>query len=170
MSNQRDDRASQMELVDDAPRTLTFEGCDRPIKANFGDVGYYRVRYDEDGLKALGAAFHHLQAADRVSLMADAWAMVLAGLNTPAAYLDLTKRLSNETELAVWDSVIENLQFIDEQYGRSSAREGFRDYARSLLKTAFNRLGWQPRPDEEIKSVLLRNRLIAALGRLAIQR
>ena len=159
-----DDRASQMELVDDAPRTLTFEGCDRPIKANFGDVGYYRVRYDEDGLKALGAAFHHLQAADRVSLMADAWAMVLAGLNTPAAYLDLTTRLSNETELAVWDSVIENLRFIDEQYGRSSAREGFRDYARSLLKTAFNRLGWQPRPDEEIESVLLRNRLIAALG------
>ena len=28
------------------PRTLTFEGCDRPIKANFGDVGYYRVRYE----------------------------------------------------------------------------------------------------------------------------
>ena len=56
-----DDRASHMELVDDAPRTLTFEDCDRPIKANYGDVGYYRVRYDEDGLKALGAALHQLR-------------------------------------------------------------------------------------------------------------
>ena len=41
-----DDKASHTELVADAPRTLTFDGCDRPIKANYGDVGYYRVHYD----------------------------------------------------------------------------------------------------------------------------
>ena len=57
-----DDKASHMELVDDAARTLTFDGCDRPIKANYGDVGYYRVHYDERNLKALGAAFHQLAA------------------------------------------------------------------------------------------------------------
>ena len=51
-----DDRASHTELLGGAPKTLTFEGCDTPIKANYGDVGYYRVRYDENGLKALGAA------------------------------------------------------------------------------------------------------------------
>ena len=45
-------------------------------------------------------------------------------------------------------------------------REGFRDYARSLLKTAFNRLGWQPRPGEETEAALLRHRLIAELGAL----
>ena len=43
--------------------------------------------------------------------------MVLAGLNAPAAYLDLTRRLSDETELAVWDSVIGSLRFIDDQFG-----------------------------------------------------
>ena len=155
-----------MELVDDAPRTLTFDGCDRPIKANYGDAGYYRVRYDKDGLKALGAAFHQLEAADRVSLMSDAWAMVLAGLDTAADYLELTKRLSIETELAVWNSVIESLRFIDDQYPGSSQRERFRDYARGLLKSAFDRLGWQPRPGEEAGFALLRNRLIAELGAL----
>ena len=159
-----DDRASRIELVDDVPRTLTFDDCDRPIKANYGDAGYYRVRYAKDDLKALGAAFHKLKPADRVSFMADTWAMVLAGLNTPADYLDLTRRLSDETELAVWDSVIESLQFIDSQFAGSSLREGFRDYARGVLTTAFNRLGWQPRPDEEAGSALLRNRLIAELG------
>ena len=39
-----DDKASRTVLVDGTPRTSTFEGCDRPVKANYGDVGYYRVR------------------------------------------------------------------------------------------------------------------------------
>jgi aminopeptidase N len=159
-----DDRASHIVLVSDAPRTLTIDGCDRPIKANYGDAGYYRVRYAKDDLKALGAAFHRLGVADRVSLMADAWAMVLAGLNPPADYLDLTKKLSDETELAVWDRVIESLRFIDDQFTDTAARETFREYARGMMKNAFNRLGWQSRPDEQAGVALLRNRLIAELG------
>ena len=159
-----DDSASHVELVGDAPKTLMFEGCDRPVKANYGDAGYYRVRYAHDNLKALGAAFHRLSAPDRVSLIADAWAMVLAGLNTPADFLDLTKRLSDETELAVWDRVIDSLRFIDDQITDSSQREAFRDYSRGLLKNAFTRLGWQPRADEEAGAALLRNRMIAELG------
>jgi hypothetical protein len=58
-------------------------------------------------LRALGAAFQQLGAADRVSLAAHAWATVLAGLDAPAAYLELTKRLSAETELAVWERAFE---------------------------------------------------------------
>jgi len=161
-----DDRASHVELVGEATRTLKLEDCNRPIKANYGDVGYYRVRYDEDGLKALGTAFHQLAAADRVSLIADVWAMVLAGLNAPAAYLELTRRLSNETELAVWDSVIGNLRFIDDQYADSPQREGFRAYARTLLRAVFDRLGWVTQPGDESEAVLLRQRLIAELGAL----
>ncbi len=161
-----DDRASHVELVGEAARTLTLEDCNRPIKANYGDVGYYRVRYDENALKTLGLALHQLSAADRVSLIADAWAMVLAGLDAPATYLDLTKRLSNETELAIWDGVIGNLRFIDDQYAESPKREGFREYARSLLTAAFSRLGWEPQLGEQSESMLLRQRLIAELAAL----
>jgi aminopeptidase N len=160
-----------MELVGGLPRTLTFEGCDRPVKANYGDTGYYRVHYDDADLKALGAAIHQLAAADRVSLMADAWAMVLAGLTAPAAYLELTRQLSSENELAVWDSVVGSLRFIDDQYADSPDREGFRVYARSLLRTAFDRVGWEPRASEDTEAALLRSRLIvelAALGDLEI--
>ena len=92
--------------------------------------------------------------------------MVLAGRSTPADYLDLTRRLSDETELAVWDSVIESLRFIDDQYAGSSLREGFRAYARDLLTPAFNRLGWEPRPGEEAGICAAAHRLIAELGAL----
>jgi len=161
-----DDKASHTELVGEAPRTLTFEGCDKPVKANYGDVGYYRVHYDDDGLKALGAAIHQLAAADRVSLVADAWAMVLAGLTTPAAYLELIRRLSFENELAVWDSVIGNLRFIDGQYADSPDQGDFRARARPLLRAAFDRIGWEPRANDEPETALLRQRLIAELAAL----
>ena len=97
-------RLRTSELVSAGAKTLTFDGCDRPIKANYGDVGYYRVHYDESNLAALGAVYRQLSAADRVSLLADAWAAVLAGLSAPATYLELTRSLSDETELAVWEA------------------------------------------------------------------
>ena len=161
-----DGKSSHTELLDVTPKTLTFEGCDTPIKANYGDVGYYRVHYDKNGLQALGAVYRELAAADRVSLIADAWAGVLAGLDAPGAYLDLTGRLSGETELAVWDSVIDSLRFIDVQQGDSPQREAFRIYARKLLWTAFSGLGWLPQHGEETEATLLRSRLIAELGAL----
>ena len=161
-----DDKSSHVELVGDAPKTLTFEGCDRPIKANYGDVGYYRVRYDENGLKALGTAFHELAAADRVSLIADAWAMVLAGLDAPAAYLDLTRRLSNETELGGLGQRHREPAIHRRSTCRFAPAGGFRAYARTLLWTAFSRLGWLPQPGDETEATLLRQRLIAELGAL----
>ena len=161
-----DGKASHIELVSAAPKALTFDGCDRPVKANYGDVGYYRVQYDESNLKALGAAYRQLSAADRVSLMADAWAAVLAGLSAPSAFLELTRHLSDETELAVWESVIENLRFIDDLNADRTQREAFRAYVRPILKRALDRLGWEPRPGEESEAALLRHRLIADLGAL----
>ena len=161
-----DDRASRMELVDGTRKTLTFDGCDRPVKVNYGDVGYYRVQYDGDGLKTLGAFYRRLDAADRVSLVADAWAMVRAGLSPPADYLELTRSLSDETEFAVWDGVIENLRFIDDQYAASPQRQAFRAYAQELLRPAFSRLGWEAKPGEDTEAAVLRSRLIVTLAAL----
>ena len=159
-----DDKASHTELVSVVPKTLTFDGCDRPVKANYGDVGYYRVHYDESNLKALGAAYRKLALADRVSLIADTWAAVLAGLSAPSVYLELTAQLFDETELAVWERVIESLRFIDDLYADPTQREAFRVYARPMLRSALNRLGWDPRSGEESEAALLRHRLIAELG------
>ena len=61
-----------------------------------------------------------------------------------APIYDLTGRLSGETELAVWESVIDSLQFIDVQQGDSPQREAFRIYARKLLWTAFEQSRMAP--------------------------
>ena len=129
-----DTRASHTELVGAEPKVLMLDGCDRPVKANFGDVGYYRVHYDDAHLKSLGAVYRQFAPSDRVSLMADAWAAVVAGLSPAASYLELTRQLSGESELAVWEIVIDSVRFIDDLNADATSREAFRVHARRLLE------------------------------------
>lgn len=158
------DGAPRTVLLGEQPETVKFSGCAAPVKANFGDIGYYRTEYDPAGLKALVSSYPHLSPADRVNLISDQYAMVQAGRADIASYLDLTKQLSGETELVVWTDAIESFHEIDE-LGRGSAdRATFRAYARGLLRPALARVGWDARPGETDEAPILRALLIRTLG------
>ena len=157
---------AQTVLVDDKPVSINLAGCAAPVKANFGNVGYYRVQYDTAGLKALSDRFGQLAAADRVNLLSDSWALVLAERAEPATYLDLTKLLAGEPELVVWKNVIEALRAIDNLQRGAAGRDAFRAYARGLLQPVLNRLGWDPKADEGPEAPQLRTLVIMTLGRL----
>ena len=161
-----DAAAARTILVGANPATATFDGCDRPVKANFGDVGYYRVQYDDAALKALTAVYRRLPAADRVNLMADTWAMVMAGRAAVANYLDLARQLSDETEHAVWEAAVASLRMIDDLIVSSPARNDFRAFARNLIRPVLERVGWEPRLDDTPETLLVRALAISMLGRL----
>jgi len=161
----RPGEAPQSLLLGPKGATATFAGCGKPVKANIGDVGYYRVRYDDDDLKALAAAYSQLTPADRVNLLGDVWAMAEAGLDGPQQFLDLTRQLVGETELAVWTQVLTSLREIDDLERGSPDREAFRAYARGLLAPVLARIGWDPKPDDTSDITLLRGSLIRTLGR-----
>jgi aminopeptidase N len=155
-------------LVGDDAAKVEFDGCDRPVKANHGDVGYYRVQYDDGALKQLIASFLQLGPADRVNLLADTWALVEAGRAGAPAFLELTKQLPQETELSVWTRAIAALREIDDLERGAPGRESFRAYARRLIRPVLERLGWDPKPDEEKTAPLtpeLRALAIVTLGR-----
>jgi aminopeptidase N len=152
-------------LVGDKPETVNFPGCGRPIQANYGDVGYFRVQYDEAALKALVAGYKTLPPANRVALVADQWALVQAGRAEIASYLDLTQALAGETELVVWTQIIEALGQIDELERGSPDRAAFRRYAAGLLHPVLDRLGWNDRAGDNSEALLLRAAVIEALGR-----
>ena len=152
-------------LVGDKPEIQRFPGCDKPIQANYGDVGYFRVQYQPAALKALTAGYKTLPPANRVTLVADQWALVQAGRAELASYLDLTKALTGETELVVWTQVIAALDTLDELERGSPDRAGFRRYAAGLLHPALDRLGWSDRAGDTSELLLLRAALIDALGR-----
>jgi aminopeptidase N len=161
----RPGEASQSLLLDDKKETVKLAGCGKPVKANIGDVGYYRVQYDDANFKALTEAFRQLPPADRVNFLGDAWAMVEAGRIEPDRFLALTRRLSGETELAVWTEALKDLREIDALERGSPDRPAFRDYARTLLAPVLVQVGWDSKPSDTPDVVLLRSSLIRTLGR-----
>jgi aminopeptidase N len=159
------DAAPQAVLLGAVPRTVTFAGCGKPVKANVGDVGYYRVHYDDADLKALSAGYKQMAAADRVNLLGDVWAMAQAGRATPDRFLELTKQLNGETELVVWTQVLGSLREIDDLERGAADRPAFRAYARGLLNPVLAQVGWDAKPGDTPDVVLLRSSLIRTLGR-----
>jgi aminopeptidase N len=159
----------QTVLVEGEPQTVRLAGCGKPVKANFGDVGYYRVQYDGDGFTALAASYRRFSPADRVNLVTDAWALVQAGGSDAKSWLDLTRELADESEYAIWQNVADALLQIESLARGSAGREAFRAYARELLRPVLERLGWDPRSDDDPLTLQLRTLVIGRLGRFGDQ-
>jgi aminopeptidase N len=159
-----DAHASTTLLASGNATTARFDGCGKPVKANLGDAGYYRVEYDAAALQALTAAFATLAPADRVNLLADEWALTVAGRAHVAEYLGLTRKLRDESTLVVWSDVIARLYEIDALTRRSALQAAFRRYALQLLRPLFSRTGWDAQPGESNQTALLRAAVISALG------
>src|SRR5207237_6415630 len=97
----------------DGAAEVSAGGCDEPIKANLGDVGYYRVQYAPLTRARLAKAFPQLAPADRVNLLADSWALVEAGRLAPDGFFDLVDQIGGDTTRAVWEQTIRVLQRLD---------------------------------------------------------
>jgi aminopeptidase N len=155
-----------------APATVVLDGntvldggrCGTPVKFNLGDVGYYRVLYDDASFAALTTALDHMETADRLNLLVDNWALVEAGSAPPGTYFGLATRLVSPDGRAIDEQVLRVFSRIDQLERDRSERIAFAAYARGLLRPAFDQLGWDPKPGENADHALLRPRLIGALG------
>jgi aminopeptidase N len=138
--------------------------CGDAVKLNLGDVGYYRVQYDAAMQGALARRLTSMEPADRVNLLADAWALTEANRNPPSAYFELADQLAGDDHRSVADQVIRTLTRV---YWLERGRPGqaaFAAYARATLRPMFDRVGWQAVAGEAADRALLRARLIRALG------
>src|SRR5512146_1410598 len=140
------------------------------MKLNFGDVGYYRTLYDTATEAALANSIETMGPADRVNLLADNWALVEAGRMTPGGYLRLVDGVRDDRNRAVWEQVIRTVGRLDDLERGLPGRPAFAAYARSRLRPAFDRLGWDRAAGQSegntIENAILRSRLIAELGDL----
>jgi len=134
------------------------------IKANLGDVGYYRVAYDAPLARRLRKAIPHLAEADRLNALNDAWAMVQAGRSPASDYLDLASALSDDRSPTVIAQVAGVLGWIDELQRGAATRAGYRAWASGFLRPHFERLGWDAKAGESPLDTELRAGLIRTLG------
>ena len=160
---QREQRPAEPILLKDQPLEVPAGRCGDAVKLNSDDTGYYRVQYDAAMRAALIKSFPLLSPADRVNMLADAWALVEAGRAEPTYYLELVEQIGDDSR-PVWEQVMRVFKEIDRlQYGRPE-RAAFQAYARLKLRAVLDRITWDaPRPDGD-GTIALRAQLVQTLG------
>lgn len=138
--------------------------CGEALSLNANAIGYFRVHYDADTLRANLQAFNTLPAGDRLALLDDQWAMATAGRAPLADYFSLAERLTPYDEPHAWQQVASSMDVIELAERGSTGHEALIAYMRKLLKSALLNLGWISPAGETPDRRALRQQLFTSLG------
>jgi aminopeptidase N len=153
-------------LVSGGKATLTVPGCGALV-VNAGQTGYYRTLYAPAQFTALTAGFDKLAPIDQLGLLADSWALGLAGLQPASSALDLAKATPLSADPKVWARIASVFASVHDMYAGDSARQKrFADFATARLAPVMAQVGWVARAGEPDTVANLRAQLIAVLGEL----
>jgi puromycin-sensitive aminopeptidase len=155
--------ATERTLLSTEPVEVTIDGL--PL-CNTGGSGFFRVRYDVSLLATLLGHFGELTATERQNLVADSWAVTVAGRGSFDAFLSVVDRLGREDDPHVWSVVIGAAGLLD-LVAEPGSRGALRSFVANLLGPVLDRVGWEAAPDEDEQIPLLRSSLVSALGTIA---
>ena len=151
-------------LLVDADGGLVDLGGDPDwVVVNEHGWGFYRVRYDDALRRRLEANLDRLDALERLCLVSDTWAAVLAAQAGAGQLLDLAELLAGDDDPSVWDVVLDALVNLDRVVATAD-RPDLQAFVRRLAGPALQRLGWTPDEGEDERRSRLRASLIRALG------
>ncbi len=146
--------------------TVELPGPLEWVTVNDGAWGFYRARYDATLLRRLTAVMgEQLAPLERLSVVSDTWAAVVAGYSPVGDYLELVGLLEEEDDPDVWNTVIGPLGLLDQVIGDGD-RGSLEAFVRRVAGPAFARLGWDPAAGEAQRIGTLRARLLQTLGTL----
>ncbi len=153
-------------LVANGRANATVPGCGTLV-VNYGQTGYYRTLYAPPLLAAITRNFARLRPLDQIGLLADNWALGLAGYQDAGLALDLIQAAPANGNPKLLGRMAGILAQIGGMYSEDAAhREMLGRFAFARLEPAMRRLGWSARPGEPANDAVLRNELIGTLGAL----
>jgi aminopeptidase N len=138
--------------------------CDEPLSVNADAIGFYRAVYDPTTLATNSKNFDHLPDGDRIALLDDQWALVESGIAHLPSYLALASSMGADLDTRAWEQITHALETIEYAERGTPRHDAFAAYGRSILRPAFERLGWDARPDDTPGVQRLRRTLIGDLG------
>jgi len=150
-------------LVEADGLSVPLADPDAVVIANARGTAFVRTFYDDDLRGRLTARLADLAVGERQSLVDDAWAAAVSGRATVSAFLDVAAGYRDETAPSVWQTIIAGLAWCD-RFLDGEPRERFRDFVRTLVRPAMDRLGWDSRPEDGELDRELRGDLIRTLG------
>ena len=150
-------------LLDADGATVVLGGEADWVVVNERGWGFYRVRYDEALRRRLVAHLDQLDATERLCLVSDTWAAVLAAEAGVDEFLELAERLGGDDDPSVWEATIDALVALDRVLPAAD-RPALQGFVRRLAGPALDRMGWSPGDAEDERRSRLRAALVRALG------
>ncbi|KAH9929618.1 peptidase family M1-domain-containing protein [Epithele typhae] len=147
----------------EAPMSL---GCTKPFKLNADTDGFYVVQYSADRLVKIGqqatAPNSPFNLADRIGLVADAFALAKAGYSSISSALELVSALGAcEKELYVWTVISSGLADVASVwYDHGHALGLINSFRKDLFVRIVKRLGFEAAPKDSPADKRLRTEAI----------
>lgn len=134
-----------------------------------GDAaGFYRFALDDAAAAALVPVIQSaLTAPERLGFIGNQWALVKAGHIVAEQFLAMLDGFRSEPDRAVIAALTERLYWLGTHVVEDRARAAFEQFTHELFRPYFDRLGWDPTPEETADDRLRRATVIGALGELA---
>ncbi|HEY5271640.1 MAG TPA: M1 family metallopeptidase [Acidimicrobiales bacterium] len=151
----------QRVLIGAEPSVINRGGT--AVVVNSGAAGFYRVNYDSELLAPLINDLALLEPGERYNLIADLWALALAGRGALANFFAVINHLADEDEPDVWSVVIGALGLCDRVI-KAENRTLLTSFVRQVLQPQLARVGWIAKSGEAEQVPLLRSALVSALG------
>jgi len=148
----------------DKPARITGKPGDGLV-VNAGQSAYLRTLYAPALVAPLAAHFPELSAADQLGLLYDTQALGHSGYEPMSDFLELAEQAKPGMDPTVLVLLTAQLEDIDHLYDRLPGQARFRAFGRGVLEPIFASVGWTPQAGESTNTGVLRQSLIAVLGR-----
>jgi tricorn protease interacting factor F2/3 len=149
-------------LLSEYEQTIDLEDDVRAYKVNDRQTGFYRVRYqDTENVAELGKLVQQklLSPEDRWGIQNDIYALVRSGRASLRLYLEFLKTYDQEDAYLPLVSIAENLFSAYIAVNRN-VRNEITAFATPKFEALLSRIGYDPAPDEDHPTALLRDRVI----------
>ncbi len=151
-------------LLTEPQATMTLAsatGCSAWVLPNDEMAGYYRVDYGEDLLGTLlEASGDHLSLAERVGVIDDLRAQVLAGLLPYGDALSRIPGLLEDRNRHIVRATVSIVNDVADDLVPPGLEVGFARFVRSMYGEQARALGWSVGPDDDDDTRLLRETLV----------
>jgi len=136
------------------------------VIANAGSHGFFRVNYTPELRSALvDEALEILSGPERISLIDDLVASVVAGSAPAIDIITTVERFTFEEDLGVWRAIIAGLKLVNRLIDDDTATgAAFAARATRLMRGTLDVVGMEPAADEDPLTGELRGLLLGGLG------
>jgi puromycin-sensitive aminopeptidase len=152
-------------LLDEETADLAVGGPVDWVVVNDGAWGFYRVRYSQEMWGRLRQAGVQavMDPLERLSLVSDTWAAVVAGLAELSEWVPIVEALGEEHDADVWGALNGVFTFLALSADQSD-REPLHDFVRRTARPAWAHLRWARSAGESSRTATARARVLESLA------